>query len=66
MTKEELQKVLDQMPAGTQIYVRQRDDAWPAKARAFKGEKVLYLESTRGDHRNFPEGYTGAEEVRFS
>ena len=71
MTKEKLQAILDKMPAGTLIYLRQGDDAWPAHPRRFKeggpGPRVLYLEvvleDEDGDHRNFPEGYTGVTEI---
>jgi len=70
MTKEKLAAILEKLPAGTLIYVRVRDDAWPAKARRFTSraaESVLYIdhvaEDDDGDHRNFPEGYSGAKEV---
>jgi len=70
MKKEELEKILAKLPAGTEIYVRSRDDAWPAKARLFSSQgrppDVLYLESAAGDHRNFPEGYSGVKELPLS
>jgi len=65
MTKEDLQKILDKMPAGTKIYVRRSDNAWPAVARAFEGEDVLYLECIGEDHRNFPKDYAGAMERKL-
>jgi hypothetical protein len=71
MTKEKLQAILDTMPAGSLVYLRRGDDAWPAQARRFKEggnlTEVLYLEvvpeDEDGDHRNFPEGYNGVTEV---
>jgi hypothetical protein len=69
MTKEKLQAILDKLPAGTLIYVRQGDDAYPAHLRRFNESRpaVLYLdivgEDESGDHRNFPEGYSGTREV---
>jgi hypothetical protein len=71
MTKEKLQAILDTMPAGSLVYLRREDDAWPAQARRFKEggnpTEVLYLEvvpeDEDGDHRNFPEGYNGVTEV---
>lgn len=65
MTKEQLLRILDKFPKGTEIYIRQGDDAWAAKATAFEGENVLYLSPTAGDHRNYPEGYTGAKERKL-
>lgn len=72
MRKEALQAILDQLPAGTQVYIRQRDDAYPAKARIFSEdgvpENVLYLQvdvDRADEHRNFPEGYSGVKELKL-
>lgn len=67
MTKEELIAILDKVPAGTEIYVRSADNAWPAQARRFNDDPpVIYIDidhSRLDDHLNFPEGYSGAVEV---
>lgn len=73
MTKEKLMTILEAMPVGSLVYVRHgsaQDDAYPAAARFFKegggGPRVLYLQvdyEQTGNHRNFPEHYSGVTEL---
>lgn len=65
MKKQYLEALLSSLPDDTEIYIRVGDDAWPAKARFFNNDNVLYLEHTAGDHRNFPEGQRGINEVKI-
>lgn len=69
MTKKDLLLILANLPDETEIYVRSGDNAWPAAQRMFKYQgkfqNVLYLETSSGNHRNFPEGYNGVEEVKL-
>lgn len=66
MTKEQMQTVIDRLTSGTPIFVRQGDNAYPAKPRLFEEEcaqgdtpgLVLYLEIDHkrlNEHRNFPD-----------
>jgi hypothetical protein len=64
LTKEELIEVLHTLPAGTLMYVRQRDDAYPLTLKVFrdKGDDttvayVMNNQQALGWHRNYPEEY---------
>lgn len=73
LTVGNLKKLIQDLDDDTPIYVRHGvayDDAYPAKVRAFNGgdvKAVLYVmvddDEARENHRNYPEGYTGAKEI---
>ena len=70
MKAEDLKHAMDHLPAKQEVFVRQGDNAYPAKIRFFKenGKTIPYIEidmEKKDYHRNFPEGYRGAEEVKI-
>ena len=71
MTREEALEAITSLPEGSELFIRtglSMDDAYPTKLRVFNEGTGLhaYFDIDRdrtGDHRNWPEGYTGAVEV---
>lgn len=65
VTREDLLNIIEKLPPGTEIFTRSGDNAWPTKVRVFQygREVTAYMDYERGDHRNFPEGYSGAKEI---
>jgi hypothetical protein len=71
MTREEALDLISTLPSGTELFIRTgqfMDDAYPAKLRTFNESSGItaYIDIDRGktgEHRNWPEGYTGVVEV---
>lgn len=68
MNAEKFKSQLSNIPQLQEVYIQIGDNAYPAKVRFFnEGGKVIpyvCLDNTLC-HRNFPDGYSGAEEVFF-
>lgn len=68
MTKEELIAILNKLPANSEVYVRQGDNAWPMIVRAYRySDRVsaymcIDMKNLDG-HVNYPEGYGGVVQV---
>jgi hypothetical protein len=64
MTREELIDILYKLPPGTEIFTRSQDNAWPTIVRVFNScaGRTAFMDFKNGEHRNFPEKYSGAVE----
>jgi len=65
MDRDELITLLQKLPPGTRLSYRSGDDAWPLAVRVFQEGSIAhaYIVATPGDHRNFPEGVRGIQEI---
>ena len=69
MNSNELIVVLQKLPRDITIFTRQgrghSDDMFDVTVRVFKdgNGKLIAVIVPTGEHANFPEGYTGVEEI---
>jgi hypothetical protein len=71
MTREEALEAISTLPPGTKLFIRTgqfMDDAYPAVLRTFNENTGIgaYFDIDRektGEHRNWPENYSGVVEV---
>jgi hypothetical protein len=71
VTREEALKLITALPPETKLFIRTgqfMDDAYPVMLRAFNesGGITAYFDIDRektGEHRNWPEPYSGAIEI---
>lgn len=71
MNLKEFRELTRGLPETTEVFIRgsgvySTDDAWSAELRCFRDaeEIVLFIQTPdEPEHRNYPEGYGGVEEV---